>query len=87
MSKGKKLLEKARRGAALRFDELVQLALLFGFVQVRVRGSHHIFKHADVDELLNLQDVNGEAKDYQVRQVLKLIESYGLAMDAGGVSE
>jgi HicA toxin of bacterial toxin-antitoxin, len=59
MSKGKKLLEKARRGSSLSFDELVQLAMLFGFVLVRVKGSHHIFKHEDVEELLNLQNVKG----------------------------
>jgi len=85
--KGKKLLEKARRGASLRFDELVQLAILFGFVQVRVKGSHHIFKHKDVDELLNLQDVKGDAKDYQIRQLLIMIESYGLVMGADGATE
>jgi hypothetical protein len=31
-------------------------------------------------ELLNLQDVQGEAKPYQVRQLLQLIERYNLCL-------
>lgn len=57
------------------------LAQWFGFVLVRISGSHHIFRHEALDELLNLQDRSGEAKDYQVRQLLALIETYGLTME------
>lgn len=45
---------------------------------VRTSGSHHIFSHPDVPELLNLQEVAGEAKPYQVRQLLRLVERYNL---------
>jgi len=38
----------------------------------------HIFVHPDVPKLVNLQDVNGAAKPYQVRQFLKLTERYDL---------
>lgn len=31
----------------------------FGFRRARQRGSHHIFVHPDVPELVNLQDVDG----------------------------
>ena len=31
--------------------------------------------------LLNLQDVNGQAKPYQVRQLLKLVERYNLKLE------
>jgi hypothetical protein len=81
MSRRKKLLSKARRGASLSFCELVLLAQWFGFVLARVRGSHHIFRHEGVEEFLNLQDVKGNAKDYQVQQLLALIESYGLDLE------
>jgi hypothetical protein len=57
------------------------LAEGFGFRLVRVHGSHHIFTHADVRELLNLQEVGGSAKPYQVRQFLKLVERYNLQLE------
>jgi hypothetical protein len=46
-----------------------------------VHRSHHIFVHAGLPELLNLQNVNGKAKPYQVRQLLQLIERYNLRME------
>jgi len=47
---------------------------VFGFRRARQRGSHHTFVHPDVAELVNLQDVSGVAKPWQVRQFLKLVE-------------
>jgi len=37
--------------------------------------------HPAVTELLNLQNVNGRAKPYQVRQFLRLVEKHHLAME------
>jgi predicted RNA binding protein YcfA (HicA-like mRNA interferase family) len=48
---------------------------------VRRSGSHHIFTHPDVTELVNLQDVKGEAKPYQIRQFLRLVEKYNLRLE------
>jgi len=45
------------------------------------RTSHHVFVHPDVRELLNLQDVRGQAKPYEVRQFLRLVERYGLNLE------
>lgn len=39
-----------------------------------------ISMHPDVSELLNLQDVRGEAKPYQVRQFLRLVERHDLRL-------
>jgi hypothetical protein len=50
------------------------------FVKGRVNGSHAIFKHPEVAELVNSQNVRGEAKPYQVRQVVELIEVYNLTL-------
>jgi hypothetical protein len=36
-----------------------------------------------VPELLNLQNVHGRAKPYQIKQLLRLIERYNLAMEDG----
>jgi len=44
-------------------------------------GSHHIFVHGELSELLNLQNVGGEAKPYQIRQFLRLVERYNLIME------
>jgi hypothetical protein len=46
-----------------------------------VKGSHHIFVHASESELVNLQEVKGKAKPYQVRQFLKLVEAYNLRLE------
>jgi predicted RNA binding protein YcfA (HicA-like mRNA interferase family) len=79
--KPRKLLNKALSGStSIRFGEIVALANAFGFHESRVRGSHHIFVHPQVTELLNLQSVGGRAKPYQVRQLLKLVERYNLML-------
>jgi len=46
-----------------------------------VKGSHHIFVHPRVRELVNLQNVDGKAKPYQIRQFLALVESYNLSLE------
>lgn len=74
------MLRVLRSQANVRFAEVVGLAEGFGFQHARTTGSHHIYKHPAVRELLNLQDVNGEAKPYQVRQFLKLVEAYNLTL-------
>lgn len=65
--------------ASLKFGEVCTLAEGVGFRLDRIRGSHHIFVHSNPHcHLLNLQEVRGQAKPYQVRQLLKLIEEFQL---------
>jgi len=45
-----------------------------------VNGSHHIYIHTDVQELVNIQNVKGKAKPYRIRQFLSLIEKYNLQL-------
>lgn len=81
MSK-RKLLKKALSGSRnVRFSEMVALVEAFGFRLSRVSGSHHIFVHPDIAELLNLQDVDGQAKPYQIRQFVRLIERYNMRLE------
>ena len=76
---GKRALEAARAGSRnLRFRDLTRLVESLGFRLARVNGSHHIFTHPGLPELVNLQNVAGQAKPYQVRQMLKLIDRYNL---------
>jgi hypothetical protein len=46
----------------------------------RVSGSHHIYIHPHIPDLINLQNVDGKAKPYQIKQLLKIIEQYDLHM-------
>ncbi|WP_242833865.1 type II toxin-antitoxin system HicA family toxin [Desulfosporosinus sp. OT] len=64
----------------IRFEEIVALTQAYGFRLARINGSHHIFVHPEVRELINLQNVNGMAKPYQIRQLLKLVELNNLRM-------
>jgi hypothetical protein len=44
--------------------------------------SHYIFVHSRVRELVNLQEVGGKAKPYQIRQLLELVERYNLDLES-----
>jgi predicted RNA binding protein YcfA (HicA-like mRNA interferase family) len=80
--KKQKLLEKILAGSKnIRFEELIGLVEGFGFTLTRVRGSHHIFEHSALPELLNLQNYKGQVKPYQVRQFLQLVEQYQLRLE------
>ncbi len=63
------------------FQDFVSLVEAFGFSLSRVNGSHHIFTHPSIPELVNIQNVKGKAKPYQVRQFLTLIETYNLTLE------
>ena len=63
--------------ANIRFDDLVSLLRGLGF-ELRIRGSHHIFRKVGVEEKLNLQRDGSHAKPYQVRQVRATILKYHL---------
>lgn len=80
--KKRKLLKKLLSGSKnIRFSEMVSCVESFGFLLDRISGSHHIFVHSDIPELLNLQNVKGKIKPYQVKQFLEIIERYNLQME------
>jgi len=80
--KKRKLLRKiVSNPKNIRFKDLVSLAEAFGFHLERITGSHHIFSHKDITEIVNLQDAEGKAKPYQIRQLLKLVERYNLKLE------
>lgn len=80
MSKVGKLLGKARnRPQNLRFSELCRLAEALGFEWVHGEGSHRVYGRVGVREVLVFQPrKGGQAKAYQVLQLLELIERYKL---------
>ncbi len=80
--KKRKLLQKALSGTKnFRFAELCQFAIAMGYKLDRVSGSHHIFVHAKASRPLNIQNVHGQAKPYQVRQLLRDIEEFTLQLE------
>jgi hypothetical protein len=81
VSKRRILLKVLAGSKNIRFNEIVTLAEGFGFRLARISGSHHIFTHPDVDVPVNLQEVNGCAKPYQVRQLMKLVEEHDLSLE------
>ena len=44
----------------------------------RIKGSHHVFKREDIEEIINLQDVGGKVKPYQVRQMRAVLRKYNV---------
>lgn len=62
---------------------MVALVEAFGFRLSRSSGSHHIYTRPDVAELVNLQEVDGRAKPYQIGQFLRLVERYNLELEEG----
>jgi predicted RNA binding protein YcfA (HicA-like mRNA interferase family) len=79
----RRLLRRLASGALknVAFSDLKNLVEGFGFRLDRVTGSHHIFVHPDIPELVNLQEVKGEAKPYQIRQFLRLVERHNLRLE------
>jgi predicted RNA binding protein YcfA (HicA-like mRNA interferase family) len=77
------LLVRIRRGdiTNVSFDDLVRLVLALGFREVGGKGSHRVFAHPGVTELVNLQAERGQAKRYQVRQVAGLVRRYDLSLE------
>lgn len=87
MTKFRKTIDRVLSGtsdASIRFDEICGLLVRLGFEE-RVRGSHHIFAHREIVEILNLQPRGSQAKIWQVKQVREVILKYKLggAIDDG----
>jgi predicted RNA binding protein YcfA (HicA-like mRNA interferase family) len=79
----RKLLARLAAGAVrnVGFEDFAGLVRAFGFTLVRTSGSHHIYTRPDIPQLVNLQDVQGQAKPHQIRQFLRLVERHNLTME------
>ncbi len=82
MSKKQKLLQQILNNSKnVSFNDMLKLIEAFGFKLSRVNGSHHIFSRADIHELVNIQNVKGKAKPYQIQQFLTLVEKHNLSLE------
>lgn len=78
----RRLLQRIQQGSHqnISYSDLVSLIEGLGFHEVRTPGSHHIFKHPSVPDFVNLQAIHGQAKSFQVRQIMHLIRRYNLSL-------
>jgi hypothetical protein len=77
-----KTFEAARSNpAGLSFSDLQRLLSVAGFALVCTSGSHRVYTRAGVEEIVNIQPKGRGAKPYQVRQVVDLIEKYGIEIE------
>ena len=79
----RKLLQRLSRGDLqnIAFDDMVSLVEGFGFGLERTHGSHHLFRHPRIAVKVNLQEHRGDAKPYQVRQFLRIVEQFNLELE------
>jgi hypothetical protein len=80
MSKIRKIREKVLLGSSdanIDFKDLRSLLVSLGFTE-RIRGGHHIFTRADIEEIINIQPKASKSKRYQVKQVRNIILRYHL---------
>jgi predicted RNA binding protein YcfA (HicA-like mRNA interferase family) len=77
------LLARIQQGhlTNVRFNDAQRLLEALGFELDRTRGSHHIYRHPTLREKMNLQPVGRQAKPYQLRQVLQVVERYDLKVE------
>jgi predicted RNase H-like HicB family nuclease len=59
------------QNVALRDAEAFVQAL--GVELREVEGSHRTYARDDIDEIINLQERQGEARDYQLRQIARIV--------------
>ena len=81
MGRRRKLLERILSGgsdANISFEQTRNLLKALDFEE-RIRGSHYKFIRSDIEELINLQEIEGgKCKPYQVRQVREVLLKYNL---------
>ena len=63
------------------FRDFLALTDAFGFKHLRTKGSHQSFNHPACRALLVVQPMGKDAKRYQVREFLGIVEDYGLTLD------
>lgn len=80
MGRKEKLLQKARNSPkSLKYKDLCKLAEYFGYEFRNQEGSHETYKHPKTKSMMNFQPTkNGEAKPFQVKQLLAEIERFNL---------
>ena len=67
---------------SISFRDFERLLRAFGFELDRVAGSHRVYVHSAIPRPFPVQPENKDAKRYQVREFLELVERYALHLEA-----
>lgn len=62
----------------IRYADFQKLIVDLGFEFKRQRGSHTIYFHPGINEMMNIQKDGSKAKGYEVKQLRNIILKYGL---------
>jgi predicted RNA binding protein YcfA (HicA-like mRNA interferase family) len=83
MTRIDKLYERliANPRATISFRDFEKLLKAFGFEHVRTTGSHRQYVHPKLTRPLPVQPSTKDAKRYQVREFLELVEEHGLYIE------
>ena len=77
----KKVYDAVKSGKAdanIRFADFRNLLIDLGFERRRQESSHLMYYNRSINEFMNIQEKDGKAKDYQVRQLRKIIKKHNL---------
>jgi len=86
MGQYEKLLVRILSGTSdknIAFSDLQKVLERLGF-SCRIKGDHFIYTKDGVEEIINLQPINNQAKAYQVKQVRNIILKYQMG---GAINE
>lgn len=72
------LLQSTNR--SISFRDFEALLTAFGFEHSRTTGSHRQYVHPAIPRSFPVQPEGKDAKRYQVRELLGLVEDYGLKL-------
>jgi predicted RNA binding protein YcfA (HicA-like mRNA interferase family) len=78
VAKARKILARAQSGAVISFRDFEALLREYDFHLVRISGSHRIYWHERARRPLSVQPAGKDAKPYQVRILLAMIEEFDL---------
>lgn len=83
MTRIAKLYERllANPRATISFRDFEKLLKAFGFEHVRTTGSHRQYVHPKLDRAFPVQPSDKDAKRYQLREFLELVEEHGLYIE------
>lgn len=71
----------ANSRATISFRDFEKLLKAFGFEHVRTTGSHRQYVHPELTRPLPVQPTSKDAKVYQVREFLELVQEHGLYIE------
>lgn len=71
----------ANPSQTISFRNFEALLVAAGFELHRQKGSHRSYLHPQVAEVLTVQPHGAEARRYQVRKFLAMMEAYGLKLE------